>query len=272
MKGNKLTLAPLSLLLGWMLLVDSARISFIFTLQEESQIIPMTMVENAVDDMYFTCNGTMSKMIQDKYFTKENTGKFAKVWKNAERCAKKKLNDKDTVDKALNKDHMQAICVYTSEYEQFYSIFNEAVRTKMSEYNTSFRFHYLHFWLTSAIQILNNNMNCHTTYRRTKAEFSGKVNQIVRFGYFTSSSYDTTLTRFGTKTCFKIKTCSGAYLKHYSTLRENEQEVLIPPYEKFKITGKEKGEFVKGLDDCEVVYFLESTGIQSNLNCKAAYE
>ncbi|XP_038570254.1 T-cell ecto-ADP-ribosyltransferase 1-like [Micropterus salmoides] len=34
------------------------------------------------------------------------------------------------------------------------------------------------------------------------------------------------------ETCFKIKTCSGAFLKNYSYY-DQEKEVLIPPYEMF---------------------------------------
>lgn len=225
------------------------------------------MAEDAVDDMYFTCNETMSEMIQKKYFIKENKGEFADVWKKAQGCADKRYKNRG--DEALTKDHMHAICVYMSGYKAFHRSFNDAVQNSMSKYSTSFKFHSLHFWLTSAIQILNNDIKCHTTYRRTKAEFSGKINQIVRFGFFASSSNKTTLTNFGSKTCFKIKTCSGAFLKSHSTL--DEQEVLIPPYERFKITGKKKGLHVEGLNDCEVIYMLESAGVQSNLNCKVAY-
>ncbi|XP_042253081.1 erythroblast NAD(P)(+)--arginine ADP-ribosyltransferase-like [Thunnus maccoyii] len=267
MKGNRLTLAPLCWLLGWMLLVDSFKISVILTLPEENQVIPMSMAEDAVDDMYFMCNKTMLERIHETYFDEENTETFAKVWKNAQGCAKRKLNEKDKEDEALTIKHMQAICVYTSGYQKFHKTFNDAVQNSRS---TSFPFHSLHYWLTSAIQILGKNKKCHTTYRRTNVVYSGEVNQIVRFGFFASSSYDTTLTDFGTKTCFKITTCSGAFLKHYSTVNKEEQEVLIPPYEKFKITGKKTG-VSEGLDKCDVVYILESTGVQSNQNCKAAY-
>ncbi|GLD71365.1 T-cell ecto-ADP-ribosyltransferase 1-like isoform X1 [Lates japonicus] len=100
----------------------------------------------------------------------------------------------------------------------------------------------MHFWLTSAIQILSDNMTCHTTYRRTDLLFTAKLNHIVRFGFFASSSFKTTLTQFGTKTCFEIKTCSGAFLGNYSDLGTEEEEVLIPPYELFMVV---KGPRVK---------------------------
>ncbi|XP_031696882.1 erythroblast NAD(P)(+)--arginine ADP-ribosyltransferase-like [Anarrhichthys ocellatus] len=272
MEGNMQMFAPMCLLLCWMLPVCSMKISFIVSLPEANLGIQMNMVETAVDDMYIGCNETMTTMIKDKYFKEENTGKFADVWKRAQRFVEKRLKNRDKGDEALTKDHMQAICVYTAEYPKFYGTFNDEIQKGMSTYRTSFPFHSLHFWLTSAVQILNNNKNCHTSYRRTHSQYSGNVNQIMRFGFFASSSYKTTQYCFGKKTCFKIKTCSGAFLKHYPCLGKEEQEVLIPPYEKFKIIKKTKGLYVEGLVDCEVVYILESAGVHSNLNCNAAYE
>ncbi|KAJ4919685.1 hypothetical protein JOQ06_026333, partial [Pogonophryne albipinna] len=74
---------------------------------------------------------------------------------------------------------------------------------------------------------------------------------------------------FGTETCFKIKTCLGASLKEYPVFGD-EQEVLIPPYETFKITkiirGRNK---FPDLKDCEVVFVLESAGVMSSVNCNA---
>ncbi|XP_049427542.1 ecto-ADP-ribosyltransferase 5-like [Epinephelus fuscoguttatus] len=271
MKGNKLTCVSLCLFLCWMLPVGSKKISFIVSLPEANSGIQMSMVEDAVDDMYFGCNETMAKMVKDKYFQKENKGIFKDVWKKAESCANHNLKNKDTGDEALTKEHMQAICVYTSGYKGFHQIFNDAVRTNRKVYGTSFPFHSLQFWLTSAVKILSENNNCHITYRRSKVVFTGNVNQMIRFGSFTSSSKDPGLSQFGWKTCFKIMTCLGAYLKKYPHLGKKEEadekEVLIPPYEIFKITGKKKDASVKGLEDCEVVYILQSVGLQSNLNC-----
>ncbi|XP_078135330.1 ecto-ADP-ribosyltransferase 5-like [Sander vitreus] len=272
MKGNMLIFAPLCWLFYWMLPVESKKSTFIINLPEAKSGIRMSMVEDAVDDMYLGCHNKMMEMIKSTYFKKENKmSQFNNVWKKAKRCVNKKLQHKDKGDEALTSNHMQAICVYIAENPKFYPTFNDAVRTNRELYGTSFPFHSLHFWLTSAVQILSNNISCHTTYRRTNLEFSGDVNQIIRFGFFASSSNKTTLTHFGKKTCFKIKTCSGAFLKHYSSLGDHEQEMLIPPYEKFKITGKRRGPFVEGLNDCENVYILVSAGVDSNLNCKAAY-
>ncbi|XP_026219016.1 T-cell ecto-ADP-ribosyltransferase 1-like isoform X2 [Anabas testudineus] len=266
---NLLLSAPLCFLLCSMLPVDSMMISLSFTSQDVKQPVPLNMADDAVDDMYDGCRENMTKKVNNKYFKKENTGKFKSVWKRAEPCVNRTMKQKDPKDKALTREHMQAICVYTSSTGKFYRIFNDAVRTGRSKYGTSFPYHSLHFWLTTAVQILNKEKKCETTYRRTNLDFTGKVNQKMRFGSFTSTAKTTPSMNFGQKTCFKIQTCSGAYLKHYTYLNDEEKEVLIPPYEVFNITGKKNGRDVKELDDCEVVYLLKSIRVLSNLNCKA---
>ncbi|XP_047434992.1 T-cell ecto-ADP-ribosyltransferase 1-like [Mugil cephalus] len=262
MKFNMLTCAPLCLLCFWLLPISSQKTS--------NQAIPLSMVKDAVDDMYNGCRAKMEQTVKDQYFKKETSGnsQFGKAWKEAENCTKKALKKKEKIDQALTEDHMKAICVYTAERPKIYDVFNEAVRTNRKVYGTFFKYHSLHYWLTSAVQILRNNQNCWNTYRRTNAAFTGSVNRIIRFGSFTSSSLFANLTQFGDKTCFKIETCLGAYLKNYSYFKTEEQEVLIPPYEMFKIT--KNNEVADKLADCKSVYSLESVGLQSNLNCKAA--
>lgn len=232
------------------------------------------MMDRSVDDMYLGCRQEMMDKVNSEYLKQEQdmTPLFKDVWNKAEQHAK-------TEDKALSKNHLQAIWVYTSDYKKFYKTFNDAVRTQGGKkYGTpsdpsSFKFHSLHFLLTSAIQILNGNYKCHTTYRRTDHKFTGKVNQFMRFGFFTSSSNKSDLISFGKKTCFKITTCSGASLKNYSAFPD-EDEVLIPPYEIFKITEKIKGQdkvrSLLGVESCERMYILESAGGKTSLNCKAA--
>ncbi|XP_042259895.1 erythroblast NAD(P)(+)--arginine ADP-ribosyltransferase-like isoform X2 [Thunnus maccoyii] len=244
-----------------------------------SSSFPLNMAPDAVDDMYYGCTEEMKKKVKTKYFKKENKGIFQKAWKAAKKCSTKK---KDPEDKALTKDHMLAICAYTAEFnsgyknnendKKLYDEFNKAVRTGRSNYSSTFPYHSLHFWLTTAIQTLNSNYHCHTTYRRTNVTFTGNVNDIIRFGAFASSSKRTNLTQFGNKTCFEIETCSGAYLKNYSK-HPREEEVLIPPYETFKITNITEGQGdPQGLNDCEKVFILESAGGKSNLNCKLAHK
>ena len=150
--------------------------------------IPLNLAEDSVDDMYFGCNAKMARIVDNKYFKEENKATFAVVWKNAGQCAIDKFQNKDEKDVGLTKNHTQAICVFTSHFVEFYKKFNAAVRTSRKDYGTSFPFHFLHFWLTSAVQILSNNTDCMITYRRTEAKFSGKVNKIIRLASFSSAS------------------------------------------------------------------------------------
>uniref|UniRef100_UPI003AB0DC62 ecto-ADP-ribosyltransferase 5-like n=1 Tax=Centroberyx gerrardi TaxID=166262 RepID=UPI003AB0DC62 len=275
MKDKMLTFALLCFLLSWMLPADSMVIPFNFSVPDPNLSIPLNMVEDAVDDMYEGCTKAMIDRVKNKYMKTENVGMFADAWKNASICAEEGLVKKYREDEDLTKDHFHAICVYTSDYKGFYAKFNTAVRTERKKYGTpSFPYHSLHFLLTSAIKIIKNSQNyCHVTYRRTNDIFIGEVNQKIRFGYFASSSYRTDLRDFGNKTCFEIRTCLGAYLRNYSVFSDQEQEVLIPPYEVFniaKITKDPKDAFEKGLNDCEVLYSLENKGFKSNLNCQAA--
>ncbi|CAK6982254.1 T-cell ecto-ADP-ribosyltransferase 1-like [Scomber scombrus] len=231
-----------------------------------SQPIPLDMVPEAVDDMYSGCKKEMAKKVKYTYFKKEFNGAFKQAWINAEKCSNK---PKDAVDKALNKDHMRAICAYSSN--DIYSQFNAAVRTNKKTYSSSFKFHSLHFWLTSAIQILRDHQGCHNTFRRTKSVFTGKVNNLMRFGSFASSSFRRDLYGFGSETCFHMRTCLGAYLKHYPIFQSVEKEVLIPPYEIFKITHIFNGQGTcPPLPDCKRVFVLQSVGKQSKLNCRVA--
>ncbi|XP_032417686.1 erythroblast NAD(P)(+)--arginine ADP-ribosyltransferase-like [Xiphophorus hellerii] len=231
---------------------------------------PLDMAVNSVDDRYSTCATQMEAKVKKTYFEKEmENNVFSKAWKGAESCADRNMKQKEPADEALTKDHMQAICVYTAGGPaDFFKAFNDAVRTKRQQYSSSFPFHSLHFWLTRAIQILKPNHNeCYTTFRRMKSTLTGEVNQEIRFGNFASSSKLSTLTHFGETTCFKITTCHGAYLKKYPKLQDYEQEVLIPPYEKFKIVSKDKP---PELNDCKTVYVLKNARLQSNLDCHVA--
>lgn len=220
------------------------------------------MARDSVDDMYHDCKDKMEKKVNEKYLNKELVGDFKKAWedKGVVKCSKKKP---DKGDEALTVNHMHAICAYTSTH--VYREFNQACQK-----SKDFKFYTLHYWLTTAIQILNPKNTCQTTYRRNGAESTGKVGDIIRFGRFASSSKTTGQTSYGIKTCFEIQTCHGAYLKHYSILETKEEEVLIPPYEQFQIKGMIVGKGKhQALSDCEKVFVLKSIGGKSELNCKA---
>lgn len=128
----------------------------------------------------------------------------------------------------------------------------------------------LQFLLTEAIQTLKKTQQeCFFTYRGTKLKFNDNVlDKEIRFGSFASSSLDINVTKdFGNESCFEIRTCEGANITDYSK-NSTEKEVLIPPYEKFKVMAiKNRGE--EGAW-CNTVFSLKSSGVRSDLNCKVA--
>ncbi|XP_042558873.1 GPI-linked NAD(P)(+)--arginine ADP-ribosyltransferase 1-like [Clupea harengus] len=146
--------------------------------------------------------------------------------------------------------------------------FNNAVRTSRTNYKTTFKYHSLHFLSKDAIQRLNPNGTCLQVNRETRVEFKPpKLFRSIRFGSFTSTSvYPNNATKLGSKSCFEVWICHGANVSKYSQYPA-ENEVLIPPYEKFKIKKVIKNHKNQAAMKCETVYQLKSSGIKSSLRC-----
>ncbi|XP_071779417.2 ecto-ADP-ribosyltransferase 5-like [Centroberyx gerrardi] len=240
--------------------------------------LSLDMAPNSVDDMYTGCKDKMETRVKKEYLENEKNKdrNFTQAWGEAEKYYNKKWKKRGKrPSTALGKQRVMAIYVYTLDKPKVYLEFNNAVRTQKSKYKTTFRYHTLHFFLTDAVQTLNARKpeaeRCLTGYRRVNSYFGKEnvLNKEIRFGSFTSSSmgWYPSAGRFGDKSCFEIVTCSGADVSLYSKLGESEREVLIPPYEVFKVTKVRKRSEEKSLP-CEVVYKVKSTGkTLSNLNC-----
>ncbi|XP_074495971.1 erythroblast NAD(P)(+)--arginine ADP-ribosyltransferase-like [Sebastes fasciatus] len=240
--------------------------------------LQLDMAPNSVDDMYSGCRNEMAKAVTTKYLENEKNknSQFKEAWAMAETQYNKKW--KKTIP-AVGREQTLAIYVYTFIKGDMHRPLNDAVRTQGRQYKTTFGYHALHFLLTDAIQSMNARRlsqlsdgedKCLTVYRRVNGYFpQDVVNKPVRFGSFTSTSKGDypNAEVFGTKSCFEIITCEGADVSMHSKF-ENEIEVLIPPYEVFKVK-----EVLQKSDEqpdlpCEVVYKLKSTGQPvSNLNC-----
>lgn len=224
---------------------------------DEGEIYPLDMAVKSVDDQYDGCTEKMKNLVETKYLKKEifKNNVFKKSWNDGK---EKYLKPKDN----LTINNLIAIYVYTggSVYKQF----NQDVRNGKTKFQTKkFAWYSLHFFLTQAIQTLKKT-KCTLTYRFTKDTFDENVlKNEIRFASFASSSLLRKANVFGNVSCFEIKTCHGANVSKYSK-HPHEQEVLIPPYEKFKVTA------IKKKDWCETVFVLKSTGKYSNLNCAVA--
>ncbi|KAJ0055707.1 hypothetical protein NL108_009955 [Boleophthalmus pectinirostris] len=253
----------LPFLLGTMMSIGSA--------QEPSpspRTFNLSMMNQCIDDMFDNCKEKMEEQVQKVYFPREiKNEEFKAAWEKSETCSIRKLQNLQRMYSQLTINHTRALCVYTEEEPNIYRPLNAALRNGAANYSTSnFQYHALYFWITTALQILKPDQSIVQTYRKTGDVYNGQVNQTIRFGHFASSSLNSSLDDFGSETCFHIKTRLGANIDKYSEFAE--EEVLIPPYEKFKITKIVPNSYEKL--ECTKIFVLESEGQSSKLNCKAA--
>lgn len=227
----------------------------------QSPIYPLDMSESSVDDRYYGCTEKMKNLVETKYLSEEITADisgFGTDWKDGER---KYPGAQDN----LARNNLIAIFVYTGI--NVYDRFNQDVRSDKLKYkNMNYAWYSLHFFLTEATQILKKTQKgCKSTYRGTSVRFNENVlKKNIRFDRFASSSLDRKIAiGFGTESCFEITTCHGANVTKYSQ-KPYQKEVLIPPYETFKVTN------IKKNDWCKTVFVVESSGITSDLNCAVA--
>ncbi|XP_039653152.1 ecto-ADP-ribosyltransferase 4-like [Perca fluviatilis] len=199
-------------------------------------VLPLNRATDSIDDMYDGCRSETASVI-------DLFGVFG---------AKK------PVHKHLKEEHAIVMYMYT-KLNYIQQEFNQAGKTGKLKYNTDrFKFHYFYFYLTDAIQVLRHNQtSCRTTYHRTRKQFDHNViNTNMRFGAFTwVASSKESFDMNGNVSCFEIYSCFGADITHYSATNQMGQ-VLIPPYEVFKITH-----VLTNDPWCSVVYKLKSTKI-----------
>ncbi|KAK6468576.1 erythroblast NAD(P)(+)--arginine ADP-ribosyltransferase-like [Huso huso] len=193
--------------------------------------IPMDLAEDALDDQYQGCRETMLKNINTTHLPSElnKNPALRKAWKIAQRETKRQRH------KELSLEQATAIYVYTMDDNDVYSAFNTAVRTGGTNY-TEFPFKAWHFYLTDALKRLRSNKEkCYKVYRGVNLTFTTAADNIVRFGQFASTSLKKNKAKeFGEKTLFTIRTCLGVRIEKYSAFN-TEKEVLIPPFERFKV-------------------------------------
>ncbi|KAM9462920.1 erythroblast NAD(P)(+)--arginine ADP-ribosyltransferase-like [Clarias gariepinus] len=210
----------------------------------------LDLAPDSVDDQFTGCEDEMYKLIIKTILPNElnSNRNFTNVWNNYQNIS----------------DYFKRIIkVYTSN--EIYSEFNNAVRSGRRSYISNFNYKAFHFLLTRAIQVYQVNTTTTTVFRRTNVTFNKNVlHKEVRLGGFASTSLKSNKIQFGNRSCFKIETCYGANIASMSVF-PGEEEVLIPPFEKFKITSINTG---KNEMNCTVLYTLQSTGKLSYMNCK----
>uniref|UniRef100_W5LWR9 NAD(P)(+)--arginine ADP-ribosyltransferase n=1 Tax=Lepisosteus oculatus TaxID=7918 RepID=W5LWR9_LEPOC len=243
------------------ILEDLKNVLYVFSLYITSilqlpQMTKLDMAKNSVDDQYLSCqtkmmNFTVKGGLLEK--EKNESSLFNEAWNNA-KC-------RATVPGGTP-EHCRAIFVYTSDY--IYQEFNKATRSSggsVQDYMNTYPYKSLHFLLTDALRLLRQQLTvCYKVYRGSREDFVAEVNSEIRLGQFSSSSKDKASTHiFGNTTFFEIQTCHGVDIEMFSQFPA-ESEVLIPPFEKFKVksvTEADKGKKI----------VLESSGTSSNHEC-----
>lgn len=235
-----------------------------------SQESTLDMALSSYDDQYKGCGKVMEAEIPRLFQLEYKANRdFASAWD----IAKDEWEDRkqNTVKPPGFKDEYAiAILAYTID-GPLHKVFNTAVREagrSREYYLRNFQFKALHYFLTNALRLLDeyDTPKCRIVYRGIKGvRFKSMGDKPVRFGQFTSSSLNSeNALHFGEDTIFTIETCYGVSVKNFSFF-PREEEVLIPPFEKFKVTN-----FTKDRD--RNVIGLQSIEKSSAYNCEFAKE
>ncbi|NXK27672.1 NARE ribosyltransferase, partial [Arenaria interpres] len=202
----------------------------------------LDMASTTFDDQYQGCSRMMEKELVELNRTEfTNNSIYAESWTKA---AAEWRNRGVRVPQppAMRTEHAVALMAYTL-HGGFYQTFNAAVREagrSRREYLDKFQFKVLHFLMTQALNILQNaqSRRCHQVYRGVQGiRFTARRQDLVRFGQFTSTSLrNKSALDFGQDTFFSVYTCYGVPIRNFS-FYPDEDEVLIPPFERFKVTN-----------------------------------
>ncbi|NXR46274.1 NRT2 ribosyltransferase, partial [Hippolais icterina] len=221
--------------------------------------LSLDMAKNSFDDQYLHCSTEMTKnlrKLQSDDFDKN--GEFKVGWGNAT----KECDNRRLVSYSLTKDETVALMAYTMKSTGLYEKFNKATREageSPKKYKNEFPFKSLHFLLTRALQKLNPGRTCWNVYRGVRdIKFNTEPGKEIRFGQFASSSLSEKVAQgFGQGTVFKVYTCHGVDIQKFS-YDQREKEVLIPPFETFRVTDvRNQGKEIH----------LQSTRNFSNYDC-----
>uniref|UniRef100_A0A672ISX0 NAD(P)(+)--arginine ADP-ribosyltransferase n=1 Tax=Salarias fasciatus TaxID=181472 RepID=A0A672ISX0_SALFA len=158
------------------------------------------------------------------------------------------------VHQHMQKHHSLALYMYIES--ALHSVKHNIEEPEKSE-KEIFQPHSLYSSLSEAIQIVRHSQaTCfHTNYRSEALLNLNMSNLQIRFSTFTLGLKEWNSTH--NASCFEIYSCFGADVTYYSSLKHNKQ-VLIPPYEVFKVT-----DIQKEIKECRVIY-----RIKSNMNCQ----
>ncbi|XP_077324005.1 ecto-ADP-ribosyltransferase 5-like [Lithobates pipiens] len=217
---------------------------------------------NVFDDQYIGCVDKLNDDVMPRILRQEKANQeFDEAWKRASKVWKKMVSIVNLPDE-FEDEHGIALLVFTDQFPEKNPIYQQMnanltiAGASLKDYMDNFHFKALHFYLTRALQILKPDCRkVYTTFRGSWDTF--KASPLFKFGRFTSTSLNSSKAEtFGVISFFQITTCFGAEIGQFS-FYPGEDEVLIPPTEKFTYVKKSNS-----------TYVLESTGqLCSYFNC-----
>ncbi|XP_044872508.1 erythroblast NAD(P)(+)--arginine ADP-ribosyltransferase-like [Mauremys mutica] len=221
----------------------------------------LTLASNSLDDIYRGCVKAMKRCLPSLLEEElEENQLFREAWDQAKEMWMQ-MENQTIFPKTLRALYSVAVLAYTLEEPSLYESFNVATRTawKSPQAYASFAFKSLHFLLTQAAKKLGTKEpSCAKVYRGTKVKFS--IEGLFRFGQFTSTSEKRQKAEeFGRTTFFVLLSCQGFPVGNLSRF-PGEEEMVVPPYEMFRVTG------VKETPRKKMVH-AKSVGVCSNHNC-----
>ncbi|XP_067391385.1 erythroblast NAD(P)(+)--arginine ADP-ribosyltransferase-like [Emydura macquarii macquarii] len=221
----------------------------------------LTLASDALDDIYRGCVKVMKQHLPSLLEAElEESSLFCQAWDQAKEMWMQ-MENQASFPKTLRALYSVAVLAFTLEDPPLYEVFNSATRTvwKKPQGYAGFPFKSLHFLLTLAAKKLRTKEpSCAKVYRGARIEFS--VESRFRFGQFTSTSESKQeAEEFGRKTFFVLVSCQGFLVGNLSHF-PSEQEMVVPPYEMFRVTT------VKERPNKKTVH-AKSVGVCSNHNC-----
>ncbi|XP_061447743.1 erythroblast NAD(P)(+)--arginine ADP-ribosyltransferase-like [Rhineura floridana] len=196
----------------------------------------LNMAHYSLDDKYEGCLASMRSHLKSLIQRELNTSEiYSEAWETA--LFNWQANQSWLYPRNMEELSEVAIWAYTLEHPPLYREFSAATHTagKGPKEYEDYPFKSLHFLLTHATMSFRpTDLKCVEVYRGVSVEFS--VNGLFRFGQFTSTSENLAQDeKFEMVTFFKLFTCKGIEISEMSLYQE-EEEVLVPPYEMFKVT------------------------------------
>ncbi|XP_073404527.1 ecto-ADP-ribosyltransferase 5-like [Dendrobates tinctorius] len=252
--------------------VGRVTVLFVFsmtvTFQKDVVVESLDLAEQAFDDQYLGCKRQMERKLEKNNVLDAEISqnkKLKRAWEEANKIWMLKKNElRAKLPLSFEDNHGIALMTYTSFIRED---FNNAVKLAGRSYNRymeDFGFKWLHFYVTSALQLLSESelYNQNTIYSGIDENFelppNGSIN--VKFGHFLYTSLDKyEATVMGNESLFIISEYHGVNIEDFSQFY-SEREVLVPGYEVFTLFPATVGS--------EFDFELESTRrFCSNFNC-----